>query len=89
MPNKISPVPSGFTGAQADYLVTLANAVNRMPTFSFFSGTTPESVITGIAGDFALNLYSANTATMIFYKGGSPVTASKVSWYKLSLSTVS
>jgi hypothetical protein len=83
------PVPSCFTDAQASYLQEVVDRLNRTPTFSFFSGTTPESVITGVAGDFAINPYSANTATMIFYKGGSPVTASKVSWYKLSLSTVS
>lgn len=86
---QVNPVPSGFTGAQAEWLTRLAEVVNAMPVFSYFSGTTPESVITGVAGNFALNLYSANTATMIFYKGGSPVTASKVSWYKVSLSTVS
>jgi hypothetical protein len=85
----VPPIPSGFTGAQAEWLQRVAEAINRTPTFSRFSGTTPESVITGLAGDFALNLYSANTATMIFYKGGSPTIPSKVSWYKVSLSTVS
>ena len=83
------PVPSGITGELRNYLGEIVDTLNRVPTFSFFSGTTPESVITGVAGNFAINPYSANTATMIFYKGGSPVTASKVSWYKLSLSTVS
>lgn len=86
---RIHEVPSCFTGAQRDYLIALSAAINAMPVFSYFSGTTPESVVTGVAGNFALNLYSANTATMIFYKGGSPTVPSKVSWYKLSLSTVS
>lgn len=83
------PVPSGITGELGRYLGEVVDQLNRTPTFSFFSGTTPESVITGKAGDFAINPFSANTATMIFYKGGSALTASKVSWYKLSLSTVS
>ena len=83
------PVPSCFTGPQAQYLAEIVDQLNRTPTFSLFSGTTPESVITGKAGDFAINPFSANTATMIFYKGGSPLLASKVSWYKVSLSSVS
>ena len=86
---RLNPIPSGFTGAQAQWLQELATALTRVPVFSTFSGTTPESVITGLAGDFALNLFSATTATMIFYKGGSPLVPSKVSWYKVSLSTVS
>jgi hypothetical protein len=83
------PVPSAFTGELKTYLGEIVDTLNRVPTFSFFSGTTPESVITGVAGNFAINPYSANTATMIFYKGGSPITPSKVSWYRLSLSSVS
>ncbi len=86
---RLPEVPGCFTGAQRDYLIQVVRALQSVPVFSRFSGTTPESVITGLAGDFALNLYSANTATMIFYKGGSPTVPSKVSWYKLSLSTVS
>ena len=83
------PVPSGITGELRNYLGEIVDTLNRVPTFSFFSGTTPESVITGVARNFAINPYSADTATMIFYKGGSPDVASKVSWYKLSLSSVS
>lgn len=85
----LPPVPSAFTGAQRDWLLRVSEMLLNVPTFSRFSGTTPESVITGVAGDFALNLFSSNTATMIFYKGGSPTVPSKVSWAKLSLSTVS
>lgn len=89
MPYPIRHVPSVFTGEQRTWLQELADRVAGMPAWSFFSGTTPESVVTGVAGDWALNLYSANTATMVYYKGGSPVTASKISWYVLSLSSVS
>ena len=86
---RLDPVPSGFTGAQAQWLQQVATVINALPSFSFFSGTTPESVITGIAGQFAINPFSANTATMIFYKGGSASVPSKTSWYRLSLSSVS
>lgn len=85
----IRPVPSAFTGEQAVYLREVVDLLNRVPNFSFFSGTTPESNITGVAGNFAINPFSTTTNNFLFVKWGSAVTASKVSWAKISLSTVS
>jgi len=52
---------------------------------SYFSGLTPESVITGVAGDFAIQVGSASTNTRIWTKAGSPTVASKTSWMKLAV----
>lgn len=71
------------------YLREVVDEINRLPVFSFFSGTTPESVVTGVSGNFAINPYSTATNNFLFVKWGSPVTASKVSWATVSLSTVS
>ena len=56
MPYPLRHVPSVFTGEQRTWLQELADRVAGMPAWSFFSGTTPESVVTGVAGDWALNL---------------------------------
>ena len=86
--NKVSPDPSGFTGAQAGWLQEVAVAINRTPNVSYFSGLTPESVITGLAGDFAIAPFSQSTGSLFFVKWGSATVASKVSWCKVSVSTV-
>lgn len=85
----LRPVPSAFTGELRTYLTEIVDRLNRVPNFSMFSGTTPESVVTGVAGDIAIAPYSANTAALVFVKWGSPTVPSKVSWTKISLSTVS
>lgn len=85
----IREVPSAFTGEQAVYLREVVAVLNGLPTFSFFSGTTPESVITGVAGNFAVAPFSTTTGTLLYFKWGSVTAPSKVSWCKISLSTVS
>lgn len=84
----IRPVPSCFTGAQREYLAEVRDYLNAMPVFSFFSGLTPESSITGVAGNFAIAPYAQSAASMVFVKWGSPTVASKVSWTQISLTTV-
>lgn len=86
---ELRPVPSAFTGAQREWLVALVDQLRHLPVFSAFSGTTPESVVTGVAGNWAYNPFSTTTNNALFYKWGSAVTASKVSWTKVSVSTVS
>ena len=84
----LRPVPSAFTGEQATYLNEVVAAINAMPVFSFFSGLTPESVVTGVSGNFAFNPFSASTTSLYFVKWGSSTVASKVSWCTISLRTV-
>jgi len=85
----IPPVPSAFTGGQRIWLEEVVKAINAMPVFSFFSAVSPESVVTGVSGNFAVNPFSATTAGLFFVKWGSATVESKVSWAKISLSTVS
>lgn len=85
----LRPVPSGITGPLRDYLDYLVTQLRSVPTFSTFSGTTPESVLTGQPGNFAYNPYSTTTNNFLYVKWGNGLTVSKTSWAKISLSTVS
>jgi len=91
MPLRVPDPPSGITGPLRDYLAQLAKALNSVPTFSWFSGTTPESVLTGQSGDFAMNRGSATTVKRLFVKAGpdDPKAYSKVSWAVVSVTTLS
>ena len=89
MPDNLPPVPSALTGELGRYLDLIRSRLNTTPTFSFFSGLTPESSMTGIAGNFALNVgTSTSTNSLLFVKLGSPTTPSKVSWARLSTFTL-
>ena len=89
MPDNLPPVPSALTGELGRYLDLIRLRLNTTPTFSFFSGLTPESVITGVAGNFALNVgTSTSTNSLIFIHLGSPTVPSKVSWARLSTITL-
>ncbi len=81
------PIPSAFTGEQRRYMEYLRSQLASIPVFSFFSGTTPESVVTGVAGNFAINPFSQSTNSLVFVKWGGN-TASKVSWCVMSVRTV-
>lgn len=82
-------VPSSFTGEQRVFMEQLVRVVNALPVFSFFSGLTPESVITGVAGNWTFSVgASTSTQSLAFIKLGSPTVASKVSWARLSLETL-
>ena len=90
MPYRIRDVPSAFTGEQATWLRELVQTVNALPTFSFFSGLTPQSVVTGQAGDWSFNVGgSVSTNSLAFVKIGPTTSASKVSWARVSMLTLS
>ena len=59
-------IPSSITGPVRRVLQDLADAVNGLPQFSFFSGTSPNSVLTGSAGAFAINVGSASTESRVW-----------------------
>lgn len=80
---RVSLPPSAITGALGDYLLQIAEAINRVPVVSYFSGTTPNSVVTGLAGDLAINLCSASTDTRAWIKGGSQSVPSRTNWVTL------
>ena len=69
---RINEPPSSITGVVREYLVTVAHALNSIPNLSWFSGTSPNSALTGIAGDIAINLGSASTSSRMWIKSGTP-----------------
>ncbi len=77
--------PSDVTGALGDYLLVLWRAINDSPTLSYFSGSTPNSVITGLPGDLAVNVGSASTSTRLWQMGGSVAQPSTTGWNPLHI----
>jgi hypothetical protein len=72
------------TGELGNYLQTIARYLNSQPQISIFTGAnTPNSTLTGLAGDIAVNLQSGSTDTRAWIKGGSPTTPSKTGWITL------
>ena len=77
---KVPEVPSNVTGALREWLTIVADQINKQPTFSRFSGTTPNSYLTGQVGDLCLNVGSASTWTRLWVKTGPEQGLSRVSW---------
>lgn len=77
---KLPLPPSSLTGPIAEYLTVIWVALNAMPNFSGFSGTTPNSVVTGFPGDFAFNVGSASTNSRIWVMGGSTRVPANTGW---------
>lgn len=75
--------PSSITGALGEYLQRLWRVLDDMPNLSYFSGTTPNSVLTGVPGDLAINVGSASTDTRVWLKGGATRTPSTTGWITL------
>lgn len=82
---KVPEVPSNVTGALREWLTILGDAVNKSPTFSRFSGTTPNSYLTGQQGDMALNVGSASTYTALWFKVGPTIGLSRTSWVAIRI----
>lgn len=74
--------PSGITGPLRRYLQDIAFAINALPAISLFSGTaiTPNSQITGVAGNITIYAGPSSTNTRFFIKGGSASVPSTTSW---------
>lgn len=68
--SRIRAVPSAVTGDLYFWLSDLAKAVNGIPQVSYFSAPTPNSVVTGLTGDLAVNLVSGSTDTRVWVMGG-------------------
>ena len=80
---RIRQPPSGITGELRAWLQDVAEVLNDTPQLSYFSGTTPNSALTGIAGDLAINVGSASTDTRLWIKGGSTSTIGTTNWVTL------
>ena len=81
MPRQRLPLPpSGITGPAYDWAMQVWRLLSDTPNMSYFSGTTPNSNLTGLAGDMAVNVGSASTDTRIWVKGGSASAPSMTGW---------
>ena len=81
--DRLAPPPSSVTGPLGTWLNDVFTLLNSMPRSSYFTGTTPNSLVTGVAGDVAVNVGSASTDTRIWVKGGSPITPNQTGWVTL------
>lgn len=72
--------PSDLTGPLGEYLLVLWRTMNGLPNISAFSGTSPNSTVTGVPGDLAINIGSASTESRLFVKGGSARLPSTTGW---------
>jgi hypothetical protein len=79
MSNRIPPVPSGITGVLATYLGQIARQLNGEPSLSIFSGTTPESIQTGIPGNIAVNIGVTDT-DRVWVMSGTTARQKRTGW---------
>ena len=78
---RLGPPPGqGIPPALQKWLSDLARIVNTQPRASFFSGTDPNSNVTGLPGDIVVNVGSASTNTRIWTMGGSGTTERNSGW---------
>ncbi len=82
--DRLPPPPSNVTGPLQDWMTAVVRAINNMPTMSYFSGTTPNSTVTGFAGDIAINIGSASTTTRVWVNAASTATAGRTGWVTLA-----
>jgi len=69
-PRKLPFPPSAVTGPLGAWLFELWKYIESQPTVSLFSGVTPNSSLTGLSGDLAINVGSASTDTRAWILGG-------------------
>ena len=54
--------------------------LNTGPRLSYFTGTTPNSSVTGFVGDLTFNINSTSTDTRTWQMGGSGDTMRQTGW---------
>lgn len=81
--DRLRQPPSSLTGELGDWLREVYTLLNQSPQMSYFSGTTPNSRVTGVAGDLAVNIGSASTDTRAWVKGGSATVPDQSGWVTL------
>ena len=69
-PRKLPFPPSTVTGPLGAWLFELWKHVESQPNVSLFSAVTPNSLLTGLSGDLAVNVGSASTNTRLWVLGG-------------------
>lgn len=82
---RIRRPPSDLTGELGFWMNDLWLLVNGMPVVSYFSGTDPNSNVTGLAGDILINIGSASTSTRGWIKGSALTTLTMTDWHPLRI----
>ena len=77
---QLQPPPSSITGELGQYLRLIWKTLYDMPNMSNFSAPTPNGVVSGVPGDLAVNLTSANSNIRLYQKGGTTRTPSNTGW---------
>ncbi len=77
---RLGPPPVGTPPAMVKWLNELVEVVNRTPRFSYFSAASPESIVTALPGDLAINIGSASTDSRLWVKGGSGTVPTATGW---------
>lgn len=78
------PPPSGLTGVVAEYLGQVCRVINQIPNVSYFSSnTSPNSNLTGIPGDLAVNANSLTTRPRFWIMGGQETSGRTIGWLPL------
>lgn len=77
---RIGPPPGGIPASLQKYLSDMARQINAMPRASYFSGTSPNSLVSGLPGDITVNVGSASTQSRIWVLGGSGTTERNQGW---------
>ena len=78
------PPPSGNQRLD-QWLRDFANQWNSHPRMSWFSGTTPNSNLTGTPGDIAINLASGSTMTRMWVMTGDTSLVTTLGWRTVQL----
>ena len=69
-PRKLPFPPSAVTGPLGAWLFEVWRHLENQPTISLFSSTSPNSAVTGMSGDLAINVGSASTDSRVWVLGG-------------------
>lgn len=85
--DRLPPPPSSVTGPLGEWCLQVWQVVNATPKLSYFSGTSPNSSVTGFVGDFAVNINSSSTDTRVWSLGGSGDTLRQTGWVMLRTAT--
>lgn len=78
--DRLPQPPSSLSGPLGDYLLKIWEVVNATPRLSYFTGTSPNSQVTGFVGDLGVNINSTSTDTRLWILGGSGTTVRQTGW---------
>ena len=84
-PELVPQPPSSVTGPLGEWLRNLASTLNaKVARSSYFSGPTPNSIMTALPGYLAINMSpSQSTDSRVWVHGGTGTTPTTTGWVVL------